>query len=312
MGPPESVPPLPLYDTYSTPGNVPAPFRMEVPCNWLQVVENAADPIHNAFLHAIVSGQQFSPAFKVMPELGFYDTPQGFLSMATRKVGDFVFIRAGDMMLPNVSQFPAGTNAAQTEMVNVHPTLTRWAVPVDDHNSFYIGTMNLNDFSNPRSRNPEDYGVGKMSFIGQTADRPYTERQAEPGDYDAMVSPGFIVNRKAEHLGTTDRGVVKFRRVLTQAIQTMRSGEVPAAPRLYPEGVVARTYAHEIVLRLPDKDALSTPETLADFGRRAAKVFIEMDNHPLEQRDQLAETGVRKVLAECMAERSQTEAAGQA
>jgi nitrite reductase/ring-hydroxylating ferredoxin subunit len=316
MGPPESVPPLPLYDTYSTPGNVPAPFRLEVPCNWLQVVENAADPIHNAFLHAIVSGQQFSPAFKVMPELGFFDTPQGFLSMATRKVGDFVFIRAGDMILPNVSQFPAGTNAAQTELVNVHPTLTRWAVPVDDHNTFYIGTMNLNDFSNPRSRNPEDYGVGKMSFIGQTADRPYTERQAEPGDYDAMVSPGFIVNRKAEHLATTDRGVVKFRRVLANAIQTVRSGEVPLAPRLYPEGVVARTYAHEIVLRLPDTEALSTPQALAEFGRRAAKVLVEMDNHPLEQRDQLAEAGVRKVLQECLAERTvdlaKTVPAGQA
>jgi hypothetical protein len=131
-----------------------------------------------------------------------------------------------------------------------------------------------------------------------------------------MVSPGFIVNRKAEHLATTDRGVVKFRRVLANAIQTIRSGEVPLAPRLYPEGMVARTYAHEIVLRLPDTEALSTPQALAEFGRRAAKVLVEMDNHPLEQRDQLAEAGVRKVLQECLAERTvdltKTVPAGQA
>jgi nitrite reductase/ring-hydroxylating ferredoxin subunit len=301
LGPPQDVPEFPRYDTYETPGNVVAPFKLEVPCNWVQIVENAADPMHNAFLHAIVSGQQFSPAFKVLPVLDFIDTPQGFISMATRKVGDFVFIRAGELMLPNVAQFPAGTNPVQQEMVHAHPTLTRWAVPLDDHNSLYIGTMHLNDFSNPRSRNPEDFGVGKMSFIGQTADRPYKERQAEPGDYDAMTSPGPIANRKAEHLGTTDRGVVLFRRMLANAIQATRNGEVPAMPRLAPKDTLVRTYAHETVLRLPTADALSERKALGDFGRRAAQVFVDVDRQPLEQRDRLAEAGVRAVLAQACA-----------
>src|SRR5688500_17309411 len=95
MGPPESVPDFPYYDTFSDTSSTVAPFKLPLPCNWVQIVENAADPIHNAFLHAIVSGQQFSPAFKVLPVLDFVETPLGFLSMATRKVGDFVFIRAG-------------------------------------------------------------------------------------------------------------------------------------------------------------------------------------------------------------------------
>ena len=42
-----------------------------MPCNWLQIVENATDPIHNAYLHAIVAGEQFSNAFKAAPELDF-------------------------------------------------------------------------------------------------------------------------------------------------------------------------------------------------------------------------------------------------
>jgi phenylpropionate dioxygenase-like ring-hydroxylating dioxygenase large terminal subunit len=298
MGPPEELPAFPVYDTYTTPGNVVAPFKLEVPCNWVQIVENAADPIHNAFLHAIVSGQQFSPAFKVLPVLDFVDTPQGFLSMATRKVGEFVFIRAGDVMLPNVAQFPAGTNTVQKEMVHAHPTLTRWAVPLDDQNSLYIGTMHLNDFSNPRSRNPEDFGVGKMSFIGQTADRPYTERQAEPGDYDAMVSPGPIANRKAEHLGTSDRGVVYFRRMLANAIEASCRGETPLLPRTFPSGESVRTYAHETVLRLPDSKALSDTKILAEFGRRAAQVFVDLDRFPLDQRDSMAENAVRQLLSE--------------
>jgi phenylpropionate dioxygenase-like ring-hydroxylating dioxygenase large terminal subunit len=296
MGPPERLPEFPVYDTYATPGNVVAPTKLVVPCNWVQIVENAADPIHNAFLHAIVSGQQFSPAFKVLPVLDFVDTPQGFLSMATRKVGDFVFIRAGDVMMPNVAQFPAGTNQVENEAVHAHPLITRWAVPLDDHNSLYIGTIHLNDFSNPRSRNVEDFGVGRMPFIGQTADRPYTERQAEPGDYDAMVSPGPIANRKAEHLGTTDRGVVLFRRMLANAINTAREGGTPEQPRLATAGTRVRTYAHETVLRLPHAEALSDPKTLAELGRRAAQVFVEVDAFPLEERDARAEAGVRAVL----------------
>jgi nitrite reductase/ring-hydroxylating ferredoxin subunit len=308
MGAPEKLPAFPRYDTYETPGNVVAPFKLEVPCNWVQIVENAADPIHNAFLHAIVSGQQFSPAFKVMPVLDFVDTPLGFISMATRKVGDFVFIRAGELMLPNVAQFPAGTNPVQKEMSHAHPTLTRWAVPLDDHHSLYIGTMHLNDFSNPRSRNLEDFGVGKMSFIGQTADRPYQERQQEPGDYDAMTSPGPIANRKAEHLGTSDRGVVLFRRMLANAIQKTRSGETLAVPRQYPEGELVRTYAHETVLRLPSSDALPDRKALGDFGRRAAKVFVDLGELPLDQRDSLAEPRVRAVLAASCAPATQPQA----
>ena len=32
-------------------------------CNWLQIMENAMDPVHTAFLHTIVSGAQFTEQF---------------------------------------------------------------------------------------------------------------------------------------------------------------------------------------------------------------------------------------------------------
>ena len=137
MGPPEEVPELPVYDTLCFPDTTIAPFRISVPCNWLQIVENAADPIHNAFLHAIMSesGEQFGAAFKILPALDFPETPIGMLSMATRKVNDTVFIRAGELMLPNVAQFTSGAGKELKETVRVHSTTTRWAVPLDDHSS---------------------------------------------------------------------------------------------------------------------------------------------------------------------------------
>ena len=75
MGPPQETPDFPLYDCFSHPhDNALVPFNMRLPCSWLQIIVNGADPIHNAFLHAIVSGQQFSPAFKVLPVLDFPQT----------------------------------------------------------------------------------------------------------------------------------------------------------------------------------------------------------------------------------------------
>lgn len=279
MGPAEERPVFPTYDTVDFPlDNQVAPFRMNLPCNWVQIVENGADPIHNAYLHAIVAGQQFSPAFNVLPQLDFPLNPMGFLSMATRKVGDFLFVRASDIMLPNFGQFPSGNNEAKEEGLGVRPFLTRWAVAVDDNHSFYIGLAHLNSYTNPENgMKPSQFGVDKIPFIGQTGDRPYPERQKEPGDYDAVVSQGLIANRKAEHLGTADRGVVLFRRLLGNAIKETMTGKIPVIPRRTEDGRT-RTYAHEVVVRLPSNANLDRPAAVAELGKDVARAFLQTDH----------------------------------
>ena len=296
MGPPESMPEFPIYDTFLHPiGNDLVPLKLTIPCNWLQIVENACDPIHNAYLHAIVSGEQFSAAFKVQPALDFVETPLGFLSMATRHVKDKIYIRASDIMLPNVAQFAAGSNDASTECFNISCGLTRWVVPIDDRNSLYIGYSHYNQRTEQFRRAPaEELGVDRMGFIGQTADRPYEERQMEPGDYDALVSQGAIANHQAEHLGTTDRGIVMFRRMLGRAIEAVRTGEIPAKPRVYADGQV-RTYNHEFVMTLPSQANVGK-QALADFGRRAAQIVIDSDTLPPLER----EVAARQRVAELM------------
>ena len=47
------------------------------PCNWLQILENAMDPTHTAFLHTIVAGSQFTDEFGVLPELGLRRDARG-------------------------------------------------------------------------------------------------------------------------------------------------------------------------------------------------------------------------------------------
>jgi hypothetical protein len=134
-----------------------------------------------------------------------------------------------------------------------------------------------------------------MNFIGQTADRPYKERQRQPGDYDALVSQGAIANRKNEHLATTDRGVVMFRRMLGRAIEAVRIGEIPALPRLYSEGAV-RTYNHELVFRLPSQSNIGDLASLEQFGRRAAQVVIDTETLPPIERERVAGDRIRYLL----------------
>ncbi len=297
MGPVDAEPEFPTYDCVDNPGdNEVVPFRMNLPCNWVQIVENGSDPIHNAYLHAIVAGQQFSPAFKVLPQLDFPETPLGFLSMATRKVGDYVFVRSSDIILPNMGQFPNGANRVDSESVGLRPFLTRWAVAVDDHHSFYMGFAHLNSYNaGVRKMTRDDFGVDQIPFIGQTQDRPHAERQREPGDFDAVVTQGAVANRKAEHLGSTDRGVVLFRRLLANAIRTTAEGKVPAQPRLTTDKPVS-TYAHEVVMRVPADVELDDPQRLAQFGREAALSFVEFDQLPPVERERAVEIKVREIL----------------
>jgi nitrite reductase/ring-hydroxylating ferredoxin subunit len=297
MGPPEKMPPLPEYESFTYPqGNELAPYRLEWPCNWLQIQENAADPVHTSYLHAIVSGQQFSPAFNELPALDFVDTPLGFLAVATRRVQDHVFIRSSDIILPNIAQVgPANERGARDKFI-ISGAVTRWVVPVDDQNSFTIGARHLNDVIDPERKHlASDMGIGKGGLIGQTDDRPYEERQIEPGDYDAITSQGLIANIQNEHLGTTDSGIAKLRRLVMLGIKAVQDGEDPRVPKRYPEGLVP-TYSHDIVVKLPSQVNISDTSALRAFGRRVTEVVVETGNLPAAEREIVAGERVQRIV----------------
>jgi hypothetical protein len=164
------------------------------------------------------------------------------------------------------------------------PATTRWAVPVDNHNSFYMGFTHVNDQTQRLHPVREaEIGVGKTNPIGQTGDRPYEERQREPGDRDALTSQGAVTNRRTEHLGTTDRGVVTSRRQLTRAINALKNGEVPSVPRA--------------IFRLPAGTDVSDLDAIGAFGRRAAQIVIATDDVDPAQREAIVMERVRRLLA---------------
>jgi nitrite reductase/ring-hydroxylating ferredoxin subunit len=245
LGPPERRPAFPVYDSFEVPGHRLMPAaRFTLPCNWLQVKDNSMDPVHTAFLHALSSGYQFTEAFGVVPELDWMTTASGMVYIATRRVGELVWVRVCDFMPPNVHQFTRELEEATAIKPASRPVIIRWAVPSDDEET---ANFELAQVDPAWGLTPAD--VARPGF-GQSGDRPYAERQRFPADFDAQTSQRRIAVHALENLASTDRGVVMLRRIVREGIRAVARGEDPFGAR-WPEGEVVRTFTQDLVRRIP-------------------------------------------------------------
>ena len=177
MGPPDRRPAFPIYDTYDLPEYRQEPgIARFLPCNWLQVRENATDPAHFLFLHTIPGNDEFTGDFAQPSERDYMETRLGMVYIDTRRLGEHVWVSVCDFILPAVNQ---GTDPGEryAEGGENRPTITSWAVPVDDAHTIRLG------FERTRRDEAPKRGGG----FGQTVERSYEERQRTPGDYDAQV-----------------------------------------------------------------------------------------------------------------------------
>jgi len=264
LGPPDRRPAFPIYDSFEVPGLTLMPAaEFALPCNWLQVKDNSMDPVHTAFLHALSSGYQFTAAFGVVPELDWLATDAGMVYIATRRVNDLVWVRVCDFMPPNVHQFTREIEEAVAPKAASRPVIIRWAVPNDDAHTTNFELAQVDPAWGLTAAQ-----VAQPGF-GQSEDRPYEARQRFPADYDAQSSQRSIAVHAAEHLASTDRGVVMLRRIVRDGIQAVRAGQDPWGTH-WPEGKVIPTHTQDLVLQLPPAaDAAADRRLLREVGRRA-------------------------------------------
>jgi len=266
LGPPDKKPTFPVLDTFNLPGYRCLPGRRHViHCNWLQIKDNSMDPAHGQFLHTVVSGAQFTEEFGILPELEWHETSCGMAYVATRRIGEMVWVRTSDYIPPNIHQFPPTWERAREEKIFSRPYMTIWAVPVDDTTTINTGYLHVPDTMEVT----EERLAQLKKSVGQTADRPYEERQRQPGDYDAQVTQRPIAVHALEHLGATDRGVIMLRKIVRDGIRATQAGQDPRGVIFRQERPIA-TYCQDTVLRLPPG---ATPEEerrlLIETGRRA-------------------------------------------
>ena len=286
LGPPDEKPAFPVFDTQFMPDTRAKPFSITTPCNWLQVYENTQDPIHVLHLHARVSGVQFGAASGVDQVIEYQETPLGMMNIQTRYLDGRLWTRTTDSILPNGNQTGAIWEEAEEAKFFGRCAMLRWMVPVDNTTTRTIGWRFFNERLDPRGQdNPDAVGKECIDFIGQTEDeRPYEERQRQPGDYEAQVSQRPIAIHALENRASSDAGVARLRRLVRQRIQALAAGEPVVRPDLFGLDAVS-TYTQDTVC---DWRGEGTPddERMRVQGRLVAKAVLDTNTLAPAEREQ--------------------------
>jgi nitrite reductase/ring-hydroxylating ferredoxin subunit len=288
MGPPDDMPEFPLFDTLAQANNDLVPYSIEYPCNWLQVAENPMDPFHSVFLHTRVSRAHFNPAWGALPVVEWHNMQgdSGIYLTNTRRWKEFLWVRTAEVILPAIAQPPDIYQNPVTEIFFPRVGITKWTVPVNDTCCRIIAWRHFNDTLDLEGKGDRSQvGLGKVDFVGQTGtERSYEEGQRSPGDYEAQVSQGAITVHADERLGSTDRGVIAYRKLLRQAIRaTANSASLPQ-PELNADGVIP-TMAGDVIVAVPEADDDTALQREA--GRIVGEVVagtlpLSWDERPLE------------------------------
>ena len=298
MGPPDAKPEFDEFDSYKSPeGTKLVPFSNNYACNWLQVAENLVDHFHAATLHnnmtvesidtAISEGVSLGQGFRTMPVIQWEETRNGngmMFSAGRRIADDKVWIRMTEMMLPNLVQ-TASVEPTAAELRHTTVGMTRWHVPVDDHNMISFGWRHFNDEIDPKHTGREkECGVDKVDFlIGQTDHRTYLEGQLAPGDYEAITSIGTIAPHRLEHLGSSDTGISMCRALLRAAVRDKTVADT-TRNQARANGDTLPVYTADSVLNLPRIEGADDNELLLATSKKVVEIMKECDALPSAER----------------------------
>ncbi|MAQ53902.1 MAG: aromatic ring-hydroxylating dioxygenase subunit alpha [SAR202 cluster bacterium] len=279
MGPPDQMPPFPLMDTYEREGYRLMPGKKyNYPCNWLQILENAMDPVHTSFLHTIVSGSQFTDEFGVIPELDFIETPAGMIYIATRRMGDNIWVRMVENIMPNLQQVAPIWEDGKSPHDFDGPMMSRWIVPQDDTNTMLLEFRHIavDEEGTPA------WWIDREQML--PAQLPITEnledQQRQPSDYEAQVSQRPIAIHGMEHLGATDRGITMFRKLVKDGIKAVQEGRDPDV--LSRDDKPVSTYCNDTVVYSPPVGNVEEDiKAMREVGRKLAEDYIA--NPPLSK-----------------------------
>lgn len=240
MGP-APVPMLPRLDVLvATNGKRRPAFARYVPSNWLQLVDNHQDPTHTTVLHREVQ------TWLQPPECHYFDTELGSIAVAVRDGPEqgTRYVREVHFFAPTGMKVPIPDT---TEKTIQGPSTIRcvWVVPVDDYNSVEWEVL-FAPFDAEGRPTPFNYDADPALYE-MPVPQPFQEyiRPGAPAypDYFSggargatvilrqdtltQASQGRLQPRELEHLASSDRGVMKSRRIIKECIDAVARGEDP-------------------------------------------------------------------------------------
>jgi 5,5'-dehydrodivanillate O-demethylase len=229
---PQPAPLIPKLDGFVVDPAIRMLGQALVPCNWLQVMENSCDPVHTEWLHGhlqeFVEEQRdgIKPSFAISRhhvaiafdefEYGLYKRRlyEGQSEDADDwKVGHPVFF-------PNVLAVGSKRDGSRTYSFQIR-------VPVDD-------TTTMHYWYNAYTLHPDVEipahmrdGVTQFDVPLRKENGDFNLALLDAQDVMAWVTQGPIAKRELEKLGTTDRGVILFRKMLDREIERVAAGQDP-------------------------------------------------------------------------------------
>jgi 5,5'-dehydrodivanillate O-demethylase oxygenase subunit len=235
---PEPAPLLPRYDLLCAEGGERLVGADEEYCNWMQRAENGMDEHHLSILHASVYPDTAMKRLSVSWDRTWYgsrttvDLPGLY---PEPRVTHFVFPSHSRITLARIGTEPSHN--------------LRLRVPTDDTKTT---TFWVNLFpGKPPGRKTEGFTTHQPGVYPRVEDGWWGLPSHEQ-DRAAQESQGMIADRAAEHLASSDRGVLIFRQMLLESIDAVARGEDPV-------GVVRDPAANEFIAfdaRMPQVAAL--------------------------------------------------------
>jgi phenylpropionate dioxygenase-like ring-hydroxylating dioxygenase large terminal subunit len=249
-------PAFPRFDCFIAPDAYTFAFKGYWDCNWLQALEVGIDPAHASWLHKFFEdedpdanyGRQFRgtpsdsalPISQVLreydrPEIRVEKAPYGMRLQTLRRISDAqTHIRVTNILFPQAFVIP----------MNAEMTITQFHVPVDDTGCYWYSIFTSFggkvDKDTMRAQRLKTYPApdykpihGRSDGWGFDAAEQRTKTFTGMGfdinihDQFACESQGPIADRTKENLGTTDKGIVLFRRILVDSIRKNEAGETP-------------------------------------------------------------------------------------
>jgi phthalate 4,5-dioxygenase len=269
MGSRAAPPPLPELEANMLPEGQYSLGAYSSECNWLQSLEGDYDTTHLGFLHqGAIRPEDLTPGtleyYVVKTRWARYitdDTEFGCTYGCNRPAEeDTTYWRLAHFLFPFYAMIPTVVLGARKTFIAV--------VPIDDENClrFTMGERQQRGGANNRSDivdgrtvgyapdptlNTSDW-LGRFNLAGNRRNDYLMDRDIQrsnegplgytgiPGrgqDQAVTESMGVIYQRDKEHLGVTDAGIIRMRRLLLRAARALeQNGSVPPGvdnPRVY-------------------------------------------------------------------------------
>ena len=297
MGPPDRQPDFPIFDACIYDDMTSATYRAPYRCNWIQVLDAIMDPTHTTYLHSRNSHPQFSEGMKAEGILKFYERNDNhFLGSSTRRVGDNVWVRVNELILPNFTQAGSAFAVDGTRQCYFgRSCFTRWVVPVDDENSIVYAWANFGSRWDPHEYNTRE--GHEMIEQGEILDRSLEERKRFPGDSEAVEGMGVISTHKGENLMPTDRGVTLYRRRVRKQVRALANQVEPPQP-IKSAGSCIRTYGQDTVLTLSPKNGEDDRMYLDRIGAVVMEMQFDLEELNEGNRDDEIVSRLKKLEAD--------------